>query len=112
MLGYRDLLCDGCNLCYRTFALPGAVPESSRQKRRRRQAKAEAAKVRDVNDAPQEIPAASSQAAEERSPSTNPFAFLRYYVKLRFDVLLGQHETPRPLDIGWRWRHWKRRRRR
>jgi len=110
LLGYHDLLCDGCNLNYRAFALPGAVPESSRRKRRRRQAEADAAKIHEA-DAPPESPAPSGQTAEESHPSTHPFAFLRYYVKLRLKVLLGRHKTPRPLSIGWRWRHWKHRRR-
>ncbi len=109
LFGYHDLLCDGCNLNYRAFALPGTVPAASGRKRRHRQA--EAAEIHEF-DAPQEIPLApSNQADEENHPSTNPLAFLRYYVKLRLDVLLGRHHTPRPLGIGWRWRHWKHRRR-
>lgn len=110
LFGYQDLLCDGCNLHYRAFAIPGTVPESSRRKGRRRQAEANAAKV-NATDSPQTSLPSRRDAGESR-PSTNPFAFLRYYVKLRLDVLLGGHRTPRPLGIVWRWRHWKQRRRR
>ncbi len=34
-------------------------------------------------------------------------AFLRYYFKLRFDVLRGRHQTSYPLGIWWRWRNWR-----
>jgi len=111
LFGYHDLLCDGCNLSYRAFALPGTIPESSKRKRHRRQAEADAAKVNKANP-PQEVPPPSRQDAKESPLSTNPLAFLRYYLKLRLDVLLGRHRTPRPLGIAWRWRHWKQRRRR
>ena len=112
LFGYHDLLCDGCNLHYRAFAIPGTVPESSRRKAgRRRQAEANAAKFSETDPPPQPSLPSGRDAGESRS-STNPFAFLRYYVKLRLNVLLGGHRTPRPLGIVWRWRHWKQRRRR
>jgi len=111
LFGYNELLCDGCNLSYRAFALPGSIPEPSGRKRRRRQAEADAAKVHEA-DPPQEVISPARQDEDENPPSTNPFAFLRYYVKLRLNVLLGRHRTPRPLGLGWRWRHWKNRRRR
>jgi len=34
-------------------------------------------------------------------------AFLRYYVRLRVDVLLGRHKTSRPLGLRYRWRQWQ-----
>ena len=34
-------------------------------------------------------------------------AFLRYYFHLRRDVLLGRHQTSRPLGMWWRWKNWQ-----
>ena len=34
-------------------------------------------------------------------------SFLRYYVRLRADVLLGRHKTSRPLGLRYRWRQWR-----
>ena len=34
-------------------------------------------------------------------------AFLLYYVRLRVDVLLGRHQTSRPLGPLYRWRQWQ-----
>ncbi len=32
--------------------------------------------------------------------------FSVYYSRLRLSVMLGMHETYRPLDLEWRWRFW------
>ena len=34
--------------------------------------------------------------------------FSLYYFKLRLNVLVGKHKTEHPLDLKWRWKHWKR----
>ncbi len=34
-------------------------------------------------------------------------SFLRYYCKLRLDVLLGRYSAARPLGIRYRWQVWK-----
>jgi hypothetical protein len=34
-------------------------------------------------------------------------SFLLYYVRLRVDVLLGRHQTTRPLGLRYRWRQWQ-----
>ena len=34
-------------------------------------------------------------------------SFLLYYVRLRVDVLLGRHQTSRPLGLRYRWRQWQ-----
>src|SRR6185295_13730979 len=34
MLGFRELLCDSCNLRFRGFVLPGTLPRSNRHKRK------------------------------------------------------------------------------
>jgi len=34
-------------------------------------------------------------------------SFLLYYVRLRIDVLLGRHQTSRPLGPRYRWRQWQ-----
>ena len=31
-------------------------------------------------------------------------SFLRYYIRLRVAVLLGRHQTSRPLGLRYRWR--------
>jgi hypothetical protein len=36
--------------------------------------------------------------------------FSIYYAKLQLLVQLGLHHTSNPLDLGWRWKYWKRRR--
>ena len=33
-------------------------------------------------------------------------SFLRYYARLRVEVLLGRHKTSRPLGPRYRWRQW------
>jgi hypothetical protein len=33
--------------------------------------------------------------------------FALYYARLRSSVLLGLHETYRPLGVKWRWRIWQ-----
>ena len=33
-------------------------------------------------------------------------SFLLYYVRLRVEVLLGRHQTSRPLGLRYRWRLW------
>jgi hypothetical protein len=33
--------------------------------------------------------------------------FALYYARLRSGVLLGLHETYRPLGLKWRWRIWR-----
>ena len=33
MLGFRELLCDSCNLRFRGFVLPGTLPRSNRHKK-------------------------------------------------------------------------------
>ncbi|MGI9107876.1 MAG: hypothetical protein ACR2G4_16695 [Pyrinomonadaceae bacterium] len=110
LIGYSDLLCDGCNLNYRSFTIPGTVPESSRsRKRRRHDAETKTAISDEADTLPHSNP---SPPNEEKTHSANPLAFLRYYLKLRLDVMLGRHRTPRPLDLDWRWRHWKQRRKR
>jgi|GEM_PF-1375959 len=111
LIGYNDLLCDGCNLNYRAFTIPGTVPESTRSRKRHHR--------QETKDVPGDDAGSSEMSPSRRSSSTspdrkkdhaaNPFGFLSYYLKLRLDVLLGRHKTPRPLDINWRWRHWKRR---
>ena len=34
-------------------------------------------------------------------------SFLLYYIRLRADVLLGRHNTSRPLGLRYRWRQWQ-----
>ena len=34
-------------------------------------------------------------------------SFLRYYVRLRVNALLGRHTTSRPLGLRYRWRQWQ-----
>lgn len=34
-------------------------------------------------------------------------SFLRYYVRLRAEVLLGRHKTSRPLGLRYRWKQWQ-----
>jgi hypothetical protein len=34
-------------------------------------------------------------------------SFLRYYIRLRVAVLLGRHQTSRPLGLRYRWRQWQ-----
>lgn len=34
MMGFRELLCDGCNLRFRGFVLPGTLPRSGRHKKK------------------------------------------------------------------------------
>ena len=34
-------------------------------------------------------------------------SFLWYYVRLRVNVLLGRHQTSRPLGLRYRWRQWQ-----
>jgi hypothetical protein len=34
-------------------------------------------------------------------------SFLRYYVRLRVNVLLGRHNTSRPLGLRYRWQQWQ-----
>jgi len=36
--------------------------------------------------------------------------FSLYYLKLRLGVFMGKHKTEHPLDLKWRWDHWKRNR--
>ena len=33
-----------------------------------------------------------------------------YYLKLRLDVFMGKRKTEHPLDLKWRWKHWRRNR--
>ncbi len=33
--------------------------------------------------------------------------FSMYYFKLQLTVMLGFYHTSHPLDIHWRWNHWK-----
>ena len=35
------------------------------------------------------------------------FSFLLYYIRLRAAVLLGRHNTSRPLCLRYRWRQWQ-----
>ena len=37
----------------------------------------------------------------------NLILFSMYYCKLQLSVLLGIHKTANPLDLSWRWQHWK-----
>ena len=39
--------------------------------------------------------------------SLDVISFLRYYCRLRLDVLRGLHTTQRPLGIRYRWQDWK-----
>ena len=34
-------------------------------------------------------------------------SFLLYYIRLRVNVLLGRHQTSRPLGPRYRWRQWQ-----
>ena len=35
------------------------------------------------------------------------FGFLRYYLRLRWEVLTGRRQTTGPLGIRYRWRQWQ-----
>ena len=111
LIGYNDLLCDGCNLNYRAFTIPGTVPESSRSRKRRHRQETNNVLGDDAgsSEMPPSRHSSSSSPERKKDHAANPLGFLSYYLKLRLDVLLGRHKTPRPLDINWRWRHWKRR---
>src|ERR1700704_2003106 len=56
IIGYRELLCDGCNLRFKGFVLPGTLPRSGHTKKKERKEKTP------------ENPAPASRAAE---PSTS-----------------------------------------
>jgi hypothetical protein len=34
-------------------------------------------------------------------------SFLIYFLRLRLNIALGQYYTANPVDIKWRWRHWR-----
>ena len=60
MIGFRELLCDSCNLRFRGFVLPGTLPRSGRHKKKTEPVKtAAAARQSQENPAP----------AKPRSPS-------------------------------------------
>jgi hypothetical protein len=100
LIGIQSLLCDGCNLAHRGFALPGTVPTHSAKRKRyyRREHPSELEEV------------AESQYAGAQEESVRPLeavSFGWYYVKLRFKVLLGLHTTTHSLGLKYRWRHWQ-----
>ncbi|HVF88015.1 MAG TPA: hypothetical protein VM866_10515 [Pyrinomonadaceae bacterium] len=39
--------------------------------------------------------------------SLDVISFLRYYCRLRLDVVRGSHKTQRPLGIRYRWQDWR-----
>lgn len=102
LVGIHSLLCDGCNLSYRGFAIPGTVPTHTPKKKRyyRR------------GESPEELEAPESKysevAQEEGVKALEALSFGWYYAKLRFKVLFGMHQTTHSVGLKFRWRHWQR----
>ncbi|HKP72095.1 MAG TPA: hypothetical protein VJT82_04100 [Pyrinomonadaceae bacterium] len=109
LVGVHDLLCDSCNLSYRGFAIPGTVPQSSRKRRSRSRETSDDAARGEVSAS--RSTSTPHAAATDDSHGGGLLAFLSYYIKLRLDILIGRHRTPRPLGLVWRWRHWQKRKR-
>jgi hypothetical protein len=101
LVGIHSLLCDSCNLSYRGFAIPGAVPEHSSRKSRYYRKKGGEAE-------PEEAEAASQYVSHEAGAQPSEvLSFAWYYLKLRVNVLLARHQTSHPLGIKYRWRTWQ-----
>ena len=50
---------------------------------------------------------AGLRSGPRREQGVEVFGFLRYYLRLRWEVLTGRRQTTRPLGVGFRWRQWK-----
>ncbi len=110
LIGLHGLLCDGCNLSYRGFAVPGTVPEHTSRKSRNYRRR------EDVPEAKEPAPGETQERMgyarrvkrhEEGAPPSEVLSFAWYYVKLRVKVIVGAHHTSRPLSIKYRWRNWQ-----
>src|SRR5258708_350332 len=55
VLGFRELLCDSCNLRFRGFVIPGTLPRSSRNKKKLEQ----------------ELKESAAKSGERRRPETS-----------------------------------------
>src|ERR1700730_2812098 len=64
LLGFRELLCDACNLRFRGFVLPGTLPRSSRRKKEPRKLQTENENDREERRATNE----ESQLETQRCP--------------------------------------------
>ncbi|MBC7909399.1 MAG: hypothetical protein H7Y30_02800 [Pyrinomonadaceae bacterium] len=110
LLGVHGLLCDGCNLSYRGFAVPGTVSEhtsrKSRNYRRREVAEEDEQAAHEVEQQRMGY-ARRVKRHEEGAQPSEVLSFAWYYVKLRVKVIVGAHHTSRPLSIKYRWRNWQ-----
>jgi transposase-like protein len=61
MLGFRELLCDGCNLRFRGFVIPGTLPKSGRHKKKPQ-----------VRSTPEASVRSGEQRAEQGAPAPPP----------------------------------------
>jgi len=34
-------------------------------------------------------------------------SFINYFVRLRINAALGNYHTGNPINLSWRWKHWK-----
>jgi hypothetical protein len=115
MLGVNEFLCDGCNLTFRGWIIPGTMPERGSQKRKRRsnqegeRPKREQQQHQHQDPEPPEAPAGKSAGknVQPRVGAGHYVRFLGYYGKLLLTVVLRTHRTSRPLGIKYRWRNWR-----
>lgn len=108
LVGIHGLLCDGCNLSYRGFAIPGTVPLHPQRKSRSYRKDPEAVESKQVSEPLEDkerTPHAWSH--EEGGPALSVIPFLWYYAKLRVRVLFGLYQTNNSLGIRYRWRNWQ-----
>lgn len=68
MLGFRELLCDGCNLRFRGFVIPGTLPRSNRHKKRDRARNASAQTDQPIDEGVKLALASRSRAESKRCP--------------------------------------------
>src|SRR6267378_8357392 len=59
MLGFRELLCDSCNLRFRGFVIPGTLPRSNRQTKNQESA----------GPGVERTPSSKSQSESKRCPN-------------------------------------------